>query len=213
MLLPKQFPYEVVLKGQSPKNLEVEELANYLRDLVFLHDRLVRMSDPEYSIEKLSNSFFYVRGGRSVDTRFRLRLTHIRQESPFELGLLIGALLAAPAAGWGFFQIVRGCMLLRGDRRLQRQQVEQNEISRARQLMELHRDFPPPRERHELWSTVCEVHGADAPTSKVEAAYRLVDADIRRLNAGIVEPTELEIKRELDAEQLKELAKGAGGMT
>jgi hypothetical protein len=209
MLLPTQFPYEVLLRGESRKHIDVEDIANYLRDLVFLHDRLVRLSDSDCNIDKLARSFFYVRGGRSVDARFRLKLTHLRQENPLEIGLIIAGLGVAAGAGWAFFQIVRGCILLSGERKLQQRQIRQNEISHARQLMELYRDFPPPRESHDLLLAVRGVRGERAPASEIEAAHRLVQADVRRLNAGAVDLTDVEIKSELNAEQVKQLAKAA----
>ena len=40
MALPQEIPVEFIIRGTEAAELTVEEFANFLRDIVFLHDRL-----------------------------------------------------------------------------------------------------------------------------------------------------------------------------
>jgi hypothetical protein len=40
MSIPEEIPQQIVLRGAETQKLSLEDFANFLRDLVFLHDRL-----------------------------------------------------------------------------------------------------------------------------------------------------------------------------
>ncbi len=49
MVLPEKIPLEILIRGTEAPNITVEEFANFLRDLVFLHDRIWMMASGRFS--------------------------------------------------------------------------------------------------------------------------------------------------------------------
>jgi len=124
MPIPQEIPSEIVLRAEPLGPIEVEELGNFLRDLVFLHDRLWIIGSKEHADYPLDASFFYTRSGRPLPPEQRLRLTVISKQSPLELQLVIQSAFLGLSAAWLFFQLIRGMVLLPGERRIQRLQEE-----------------------------------------------------------------------------------------
>ncbi len=122
MVLPEEIPLEIVIRGSEAPNITVEEVANFLRDLVFLHDRLWMIASGAEAESTLAKSFFYTRNGRPVPSSYQLQLLSIRKESPFEAGILIGSALALAPAAWIYYRILRGALLLPGE--IEKQDVE-----------------------------------------------------------------------------------------
>lgn len=125
MPFPSEIPSEMILRGSEADSIDLEDMANFFRDLVFIHDRIWLAESKITRKYDLSASFFYTRTGRPVPETNRLKLSSIRMASPWEMAIAIGSATAGGAASaWMFFQIARGVLLLPGERRLQRLQEE-----------------------------------------------------------------------------------------
>lgn len=141
MPLPMEIPSMIVLRGSEADSIDLEDMANFLRDLVFIHDR-IWLAESEANREyDLNASFFYTRTGRPVPEADRLKLSNIRMASPWEMAVVISsALTGAMATAWLFFQIARGVLLLPGERQLQ-------QLNIAKLERDLEAGSPQPRVR------------------------------------------------------------------
>jgi hypothetical protein len=110
-----EVPKEILIRGTESDDLTVEQLANFLRDLVFLHDHLWLMASPDYKEYNLNHSFFYSRYGRPVPQSQRLHLLSVEKKSPFELQLGIPSAFYFVPVAMIFFRLLRGAILLPGE--------------------------------------------------------------------------------------------------
>jgi hypothetical protein len=205
MDLPETIPYEIVIRGAEEKDISVEEFANFLRDLVFLHDRLWMMASEHFSQTKIAYSFFYTRNGRPIPKEQQLALVSLRKESPFEIVVLIGSAIAVAPAAWIFFRILRGTLLLPGE--IEKQDVEiekgKSEIEKL-ELEKVHLAYEIEEKRRQLQAqspkVVEDVRGdlRELPPSKVEPfeeRLHLVERDVERLNDHEIVVTEISVRR------------------
>lgn len=182
---PEEIPYEVALRGIEIGTVSLEEFANFLRDLVFLHDRLWIIAsgrDRQYDLEA---SYFYTRYGRPIPNEQKVLLLHLRRESPFEVGFVLQSAIYFGSAAWIFVQIIRGLRLLPGE--AEKQQLEIEKLRDEK------------RERSErIERAVREVteNLPSAPNSR-ETEIRLIRRDIERISANHLRITEVEVRRTL----------------
>lgn len=82
----------LTIGGDESGEMELEQYANFLRDLVFIYDRLWMLSSKSF-IEVMPkvyySSFFYTRGHRPVPAERTLELASARIGSPFRIDLNI----------------------------------------------------------------------------------------------------------------------------
>jgi hypothetical protein len=200
MAIPSELPYEIVLRADDPKDIDAEELANFIRDLVFLHDRVWLINSEDQTQYRLDASFFYTRNGRPIPSGQRLKLASIRKESPLEMGMIVAAAVGSPAAAWAFFQILRGVLLLRGERRIQslqeqklRQEVAQAKAPNHQSLVE---------SRVPLITIYNEELGGQRKSSeRIETELRLLQRDVQRISENNFRITEIEVKRTIQHQQ------------
>jgi hypothetical protein len=101
------------VRGTEIRSVELEEYANFLRDIVFLHDRIWILSQNHKSAETLYYSnFFYTRGHRPVPTEQRLRLVSAVIGSPFDLNINVNFGKSFKQAAKAFVEILRGIATL-----------------------------------------------------------------------------------------------------
>lgn len=103
----------IVIRGTEIRSVELEEYANFLRDIVFLHDRIWILSHNHKSAETLYYSnFFYTRGRRPVPEEQRLRLLSAVIGSPFDLNINVNFGKSFDEAAKAFVEILRGIATL-----------------------------------------------------------------------------------------------------
>jgi len=205
MDLPETIPYEIVIRGAEEKNISVEEFANFLRDLVFLHDRVLMMASEDFSQTKIAYSFFYTRNGRPIRKEQQLALVSLRKESPFEIVVLIGSAIAVAPAAWIYFRILRGTLLLRGE--IEKQDVEiekgKSEIEKL-EMEKVHLAYEIEKKRRQLQEqtpkVVEDVRGdlQELPPSSVETfeeRMHLVERDVERLTDHEIVVSEISVRR------------------
>ena len=140
--------YGVHLRGIEAQLPALEDVGNYLRDLVFLHDRLVLSQlRPRAGAEAYSFSF-YSRYQRRELRESRPRLKSVVLGSPFELIVLLPAMLVAPRAVMAFTGLIRQLALVGPERALlqaraavtreeaERRHVENGMLSRVASYIE-----------------------------------------------------------------------------
>jgi hypothetical protein len=197
---PPEIPYEIVVRANDPQKTEVEELANFLRDLVFLHDRLWLIATDYSAKYNIGASFFYARDHRPVPHDQRLGMSFLRKESPLELAVIISSALAVPAAAWAYFQILRGRKLLPGELRLQ--QLQEKKL-----LAEIDSLAPAAQKpQSELTSIYNELkEEAHTTLERRELEVTLLQRDIERLSQDAFRITEIQVKQTVKYEprQLK----------
>jgi hypothetical protein len=187
-----EVPSKIRLYGAKIDLPNVEQMANFMRDLVFLHDRLWLIENRSNSEFNPRASYFYTRYGRSVPERDRLKLISIRMESPWEMAVFIGSALAGTGAtAWAFFQILRGALLLPGELRLQQMQ----ELKAHHELQKLvaenasgHNSEPAAGN-----TIVSVIRALSLPEEKVGPAESLIQGDVRRLHESPLRLVEIEI--------------------
>src|SRR3990172_3582621 len=123
-----KLPYEIVIFAVDEGSIALDDFANFLRDLVTFHDRLCVITSPKYREYNLSSSFFYTRYGRPIPAGQSLRLTHLKKESPLEIGLLLASAAIFGRAVQPFVQGLRDLVLLPGDYRKQRGDIRRQEL-------------------------------------------------------------------------------------
>src|SRR4051794_12338160 len=73
------------IRGSENASIELEDYADFLRDIVFIHDRIWILASGDERFRRIYFShFFYVRV-RRVPADYRLRLVSSEIGSPFEL--------------------------------------------------------------------------------------------------------------------------------
>ena len=125
MALPQEIPVEFIIRGTEAAELTVEEFASFLRDIVFLHDRLWLIESRTFREYDLRASFFYTRNGRPIPKDQRLELISVHKGSPFELRLRMHWVVGTATAAWLFFQLIRGIALFPGEIKLEKLQEQE----------------------------------------------------------------------------------------
>ncbi|MGH9686296.1 MAG: hypothetical protein ACRD5K_04295 [Candidatus Acidiferrales bacterium] len=205
MILPEAIPSEIVLRGIEAQEIRVEDLANFLRDLVFLHDRLWMMASEKYVGKDIGCSWFYGRNGRPIPGNQQLRLVSFRKESPFLADIIIAsAALSAPVA-WTYFRILRGALLLPGEISKQDAEVEQikthtemeqlEKVKLAYEIVEMQRNW-----RERALATTSELRKdlrefPSSPQEPFENRLELVERDIERLSRNEIIITNISVRK------------------
>ena len=203
MALPKEIPSEISIRGIEGREIAVEDFANFLRDIVFLHDRIWMMSSRDYSESKLGYSFFYTRNGRPIQQTQKLKLISVRMESPFDLVVNIPSALSYASAAWIFFRLLRGALLLpgeiekqymeidRGNSAIEKQELEKTDlvytIDEKRRRSRDHRASIPLDVREDILEL------AKPHTDSFEERISLVERDVRRLSEDEIVVTEIKV--------------------
>ncbi len=200
MPIPEEIPYEITIRGDESKEVSVEELANFLRDLVFLHDRLWIIGSKEHREYPLDASFFYTRNGRPLPPEQRLRLGTIRRESPYELSLIIASAALGLPSAWAFFEIIRGVLLLPGERRIQALEIQklQGEVKQSREVSTVSpvaRAEQPSQRLGDILDQLTE--DESLPDNRRETELRLLERDVERISQDAFRITEVEVKRRI----------------
>lgn len=123
----------LLLRGDQQDSSSLEELANYLRDLVFLHDRLVLWELGYNSIAESHTYPFYSRYSRRELRELQLQVKRLGIGSPFELLVSFPAALVAPSAVAAFVLLIRQLAML-GPDRSHRQAEAELLLQQARRL-------------------------------------------------------------------------------
>jgi hypothetical protein len=216
MVLPEQIPLEIVIRGTEAPNITVEEFANFLRDLVFLHDRLWMIGSEAKVESTLGKSFFYTRNGRPVPASYQLQLLSIRKESPFEAGILIGSALGLAPAAWIFFRILRGALLLPGEIEKQDVEIDKGKAEIEKLNVEKVKTAYEIEEKRRLLQDARSARGhgpsiiddlqddlrelSQTQVESFEERVHLVERDVRRLTEHEIVVTEITVRRYVKVE-------------
>jgi hypothetical protein len=106
MVYNEETPYEVVILGDAGEVPPLEDIASWLRHMVYLHDRLVLLTSYRYNYA-VSSFYFFQRSGRPLGETELLRVRHLRQESPVEIAIILGAAIGFPAAAKAFIEFIK----------------------------------------------------------------------------------------------------------
>ncbi len=194
--MPREIPSEILIRAERLGTVEVEQLGNFLRDLVFLHDRLWIISSNEHADYPLDAGFFYTRSGRPIPPEQSLRLIRINEQSPLELQIAIqSAIVGIPGAAWVFFQLVRGALLLPGELRIQKLQEEKlrNEVPKLGSQVPI---LDLPDRTAEIGRIYEEDLGKrNVPSSRRETELRLLLRDVQRIGEDGFRITQVEVTK------------------
>jgi hypothetical protein len=120
------------IEGIEPGAIPLEEYANLLRDLVFVHDRLWLIANQEHFRERLYfSSFFYARDQRRVLQTLQLISAEIG--SPFKLDISVNVDDWAKGIANAFIDVVRAVATLPSYIENEKQLSEQQKL-RTRQM-------------------------------------------------------------------------------
>lgn len=199
MLLPDEIPSELLIRGAESSEITVEAFANFMRDLVFLHDRIWLISSEEYRNRSIKGTWFYSRYGRSIPESQQLRLAFVRKESPFELGIVLRtAAIAAPVA-WIYFQLLRGALLFPGEIKNQQLQNTKLEYEIAEK-----KDAVASRARQAIAAVQDDlsefVRSSEEPADE---RLHLVERDVERLSESEVIVTDIVVRHYVRTKQIK----------
>jgi len=186
----------LLLRGTEEASVLVEDYANFLRDLVFIHDRIWILASPDERFSKLYYSnWFYVRGQQRVPEKQMLELRSAQIGSPFELKVKLDFGDQLQKAARAFLDLLRGLITLpeykkkeKLKNRLLKAAVLKEEIevqalktsqdSRARTLLEELRSLPALQDQD--WKT--KVH--------------ILQNDVQRLSESRLRITSVEVESE-----------------
>lgn len=91
---------------------DLEDIATFLKDLVYLHDRLALLAP--YNLENFKayeniyvSDYFYRRFARPLSEADKLKVSRIRLHSPLSIELVLGIALGFPAAAQAFVEFIK----------------------------------------------------------------------------------------------------------
>lgn len=91
---------------------DLEDIATFLKDLVYLHDRLALLAP--YNLENLKtfeniyvSDYFYRRFSRPLSEADKLKVYHIHLHSPLSIELALGIAIGFPAAAKAFVELIK----------------------------------------------------------------------------------------------------------
>ncbi len=190
MALPAEIPYEIVLQGTTEGGeLRLEDFADFLRDLVFLHDRLWLIASRRSLQSRKLNGSRYYRSKRTVPFDQKLRLNYVRMESPLEIGFTIASAIKAAAVALAYAKAIEILVLLPGKRRKQNLEIQRLEDEREI--------------RKKATETALETiadssgEGEERRVQQREEEYRWIRRDIGRIPEHGIKITELRIRRKI----------------
>ena len=200
-------PYEIKLTGYEDGPVRVEDYANLLRDLVFLHDHLWIAASRQTRDYDLSAGYFYTRYGRPVPDNQQLVLGHAKIGSPFDLQILIPSATLLASVAVTYYQLVqayRTRKLLPGE--LRRQALDEQKLHR-----EL--DASPPKVnaegqdldpesregQHSLEGLLKDLPGFVG--DRKESITRVVRRDLDRISGNPIKITEVVVVRTVKPER------------
>jgi hypothetical protein len=103
----------LLLRGKEAGPISLEDYANFLRDLVFLHDRLwILTANDERFYRLYYSNWFYVRDRQRVPSGEELQLLSARIGSPFEIKIDFNLGKIFEGAGKALVEILRGVATL-----------------------------------------------------------------------------------------------------
>ncbi|MCL0094334.1 hypothetical protein M1N58_00330 [Dehalococcoidales bacterium] len=139
----QDIPYEVAILGDAGTVPLLEDIASWLRHLVYLHDRLVLLTSPQYRYAA-SSFYFFQRSGRPLRETELLKVRYVRQGSPIEIAIIIGAAIGFPAAKAfiEFIKMIRDWQLDKEYKALSNEDLRL-EIKRKVRELGMSNQFPP----------------------------------------------------------------------
>lgn len=91
---------------------DLEDIATFLKDLVYLYDRLALLAP--YNLENFkefediyTSDYFYRRFSRPLPETDKLKVAHIRLHSPLSIELVLGIAMGFPAAAKAFVELIK----------------------------------------------------------------------------------------------------------
>lgn len=118
----------VTVTAETAPEAVAEELANFIRDIVFLHDRIMLLGMVQTEPKYFWTPGFYRRDINRLSPEYRLRIASLSKESPIQIELVLGIAAVMLATAKTFVELLK---LIR-DWRLDRESKElQNEKLRA----------------------------------------------------------------------------------
>lgn len=173
-------PFKIVIQGDPGEEPPLENIASFLRHLVYLHDRLVILASPQYRQAAWSSHFFY-RTGRPLKGKELLKVYHLKQESPIEIGIIIGAAIAVPPAAKAFVEFIKMIRDWKPDREYKTLRSQQLRLEIECQMKELGmvKGYPLAAEEDER-----QTHPSEVITKDI---IRIVKDEITITNIEIIE--------------------------
>ncbi len=194
MARPAEIPYEIVLRGAVGDELSVEDFANFLRDLVFLHDRLWMIASRVPRKSGQPNRSHYYHSKWSVPDDQKLHLDYIKMESPLEIGLTIASAILRGTVALAYAKAIETLVLLPGKKRKQDLEVERLEDEREGRKRGATQ--AALQTISETSGESMELHGNDK-----EEAYRWIKRDIEKIPEHGITITQIEIRKVVKPEE------------
>lgn len=200
-----EIPAEIQITGTEGKLVELEQVANFIRDLVFLHDRLWIVAAKDLREYKLDSGYFYMRYGRPVPKDQRLQLVSFSMGSPFSLVFLLAAAGVGASIALPYFKLLRGGLLLPGELKKQKLdakkiegEIEINELKKVQLSAEIENRSSKLRDRTskvigDVRSDLRSLRSHDS--TSLEEVERLITRDVERLNEDEIVVTDVVVRR------------------
>jgi hypothetical protein len=181
-------PQQLAMQGLQDRKLLAEELGNFLRDLVFLHDRLWILASKEFVHYNYQTTWFFGRNTRPLPVEARLEVVSFRKESPWFLLLDLGAFGAFGAVCLLYLKVLRIALLLPGEFVEQRLRIEILEHTRAEKRKRESSTIIEPTQQD-----ISQLPGLRGEQG--EKNYQLLLRDAKRLSNGPLKTQGIEIAK------------------
>ena len=205
--LGEGIPSEIALSGSEQGPVTVEDYANLLRDLVFLHDHLWIAASDQARDYDLSAGYFYTRHGRPVPESQQLILRRARIGSPFNLQMLIPSATFIASVAVAYYQIVqahRTRKLLPGE--LRRQALDERKLRRELDATPSktnangqNLDPYSPEDQRPLEGLLRDLPGFVG--DRKATIMRVVQRDLDRISRNPIKITEVVVVRTIEPER------------
>jgi len=106
MVYSDETPYAVTISGEAAEPPALEDIAVWLRHIVYLHDRLVLITSKRYDYA-VSSFRFFPRSGNRLGRNELLVVRSLRHGSPLEVGIVIASAIAVPAAAKALVELIK----------------------------------------------------------------------------------------------------------
>ena len=134
--------------GEEEGHPALTDIATLLNDLNLLYETSVLAAAPEYEATRahFSSPWYYARNARRLRSQDRLRVEHLRQESPIDLQTVVLTSGAAIAGVVGVATLLEKFAKVRLERRKLLLEVEKLEREKASDTRETNRLLTDPEE-------------------------------------------------------------------
>lgn len=162
---------------------DLEDIATFLKDLVFLHGRIAILAP--YNLNNIKtfkyiykSKYFYRRFSHPLPETDKLKVSHIHLSSPLSIELILGIAIGFPAAAKAFIEFIK---LIR-DWELDRERKQLQNIELRLKIKKIIKEF-----------NIIDINKMNANLN-IEELSVLIEKDVIRLSRHEVKIKEVELK-------------------